>query len=367
MFLEPLQMPDNVVADEKTYNRNYGRFEIGPLEPGFGTTIGNTLRRVLLSSIQGAAVRFVRIEGLHHEFAPIPGTNSDYIDLILRLKQLVVQTNSIDELQLVLEHKGKGVITAAAVKETADVRIINKDLYLLEVKENVDFRMELWIGIGRGYVSADKQNTEGKPIGAIPVDSIYSPVMKVNFSVTHQRVKERMNYDKLILEVFSNGALEPKYALFLSAKILKDMFSKLCLFDIEPEYIRDIQLDPELEELDRILHMSVKEIELTVRAANCLANAKIETIGELVSKSEAEMLKFRNFGKKSLEEIMLKLKKYDLELGMDVDSIYSRINEAKNRGIPRPLEQVDKKPEEPEKPAAPPKKPVPKSTSKRKT
>jgi DNA-directed RNA polymerase subunit alpha len=382
MFLEQLQMPENVEVEESTYSRTYGKFEIGPLEPGFGTTIGNTLRRVLLSSVQGAAVRHVRIEGLHHEFTPIPGTNSDYIDLILRLKQLIVQTGSIDEVMVVLEHKGKGVVTAAEIRETADVRIINKDLYLLEVTDNIDLKIELWVGIGRGYVPADKQVVEGKPVGTIPIDSIYSPILKVNFSVTHQRVKEKMNYDKLILEIWSNGAYEPKHALFLSAKILKDMFGKLCLFEVEPEYIRDVQLDPELEELERILKMSVKEIELTVRAANCLDQANIYTIGELVGKTEAEMLKFRNFGKKSLEEIVQKLKKYELTLGMDVDSIYKRINEARSRGIPsqpQPVveeeappvkekaakEKPAKEKSEAKKSATPPKKPVPSATKKK--
>jgi len=333
MYLEPLQMPENIEVDNATYTPNYGRFEIGPFEPGFGTTIGNTLRRVLLSSIQGAAVRFVRIEGLHHEFSPIPGTNSDYIDLILRLKQLVVYSSSIDEVLIVLEHKGKGIITAATFQENQHVKILNKDLYLLEVTEDVELKIELYIGIGRGYVPADRQNTGGKPIGFIPIDSIYSPVRKVNFSVTHQRVKERMNYDKLILDIHTNSGIDPKHALFLSAKILKDMYAKMSLFETEPEYIRDIKMDPELEELDRIMRMSVKEIELTVRAANCLSMAKIETIGELVSKTEAEMLKFRNFGKKSLEEIVIKLKKYGLELGMDVETINKRIRDAKSRGI----------------------------------
>ncbi len=373
MFLEQLQMPETVEVEESTYSRTYGKFEIGPLEPGFGTTIGNTLRRVLLSSIQGAAVRHVRIEGLHHEFTPIPGTNSDYIDLILRLKQLIVQTNSVDEIMVVLEHKGKGVVTASEIRETADVKIINKDLYLLEITENIDFKIELWIGIGRGYIPADKQDVEGKPIGTIPIDSIYSPVLKVNFSVTHQRVKEKMNFDKLILEVWTNGAFEPKHALFLSAKILKDMFGKLCLFEVEPEYIRDVQLDPELEELERILKMSVKEIELTVRAANCLDQANIYTIGELVGKSEPEMLKFRNFGKKSLEEIVQKLKKYDLTLGMDVDSINKRINDARSRGIPVQPQPVIEEEEAPapktksvaKKSATPPKKPVPSATKKK--
>lgn len=364
MYLEPLQMPEYVEHDTKSYSRNYGRFEIGPLEPGFGTTLGNTLRRVLLSSIQGAAVRFVRIEGLHHEFCAIPGTNSDYIDLILRLKQLVIHSTIVDEVTLVLEHKGKGVVTASMIQDHAHVKVLNKDLYLLEVTENVDIRIELIVGIGRGYVSADRQNPEGKPVGFIPIDSIYSPVLKVNFSVTHQRVKERMNFDKLILEVHSNGAVEPKIALFLSAKILKDMAATMCLFETEPEYIREVVLDPDLEEKERILRMSVKEIELTVRAANCLTAAHIDTIGDLVSKSEAEMLKFRNFGKKSLEEIIHKLKKYDLELGMDVDTIYGKIREAKSRGV-KPLEESAPVVEtEVAETASTPRKPVP-STKKK--
>lgn len=333
MYLEPLQMPEALDYDKETYSKTYGKFEIGPLEPGFGTTMGNTMRRLLLSSVQGAAVRFVRIEGLHHEFTPVPGTNSDYIDLILRLKQLVIYSSSVEEITVTLEQKGKGVVTASQIQENAHIRIINKDLYLLEVTEDIDLKIEMIIGIGRGYIPADRQNPEGKPVGFIPIDSVYSPILKVNFSVTHQRVKERMNFDRLILEIHTNGAIEPKIALFLSAKILKDMFARLSLFDTEPEYIRDVELDPDLEEKERILSMSVKEIELTVRAANCLDAADIHTIGELVSKSEPEMLKYRNFGKKSLEEIIQKLKKYDLELGMDVDTIYRKIKEAKSRGV----------------------------------
>ena len=372
MYLEPLQMPESVEHDKKTYSRNFGRFEIGPLEPGFGTTMGNTLRRILLSSIQGAAVRFVRIEGLHHEFTPVPGTNSDYIDLILRIKQLVIESNIVEESTIILEHKGKGIITAGMIQENANIKIINKDLYLLEVTEDIDLKIEMIVGIGRGYVSADRQNPEGHPIGFIPIDSIYSPILKVNFSVTHQRVKERMNFDKLILEIHSNGAVEPMIALFLAAKILKDMAGKICLFETEPEYIRDVELDPDLEEKERILRMSVKEIELTVRAANCLEMANIDTIGELVSKSEAEMLKFRNFGKKSLEEIVQKLKKYDLELGMDVDGIYRKIKEARSRGIiasedVKPevpvVEKTEKAPVTAEKTATP-RKPVPASKKK---
>lgn len=361
MYLEPLQMPEIVEHDKASYSRNFGKFEIGPLEPGFGTTLGNTLRRILLSSIQGAAVRFVRIEGLHHEFTPIPGTNSDYIDLILRIKQLVIESNTVEESTIILEHKGKGIVTASMIQENANVKIINKDLYLLEVTEDIDLKIEMIVGIGRGYVPADRQIVDGHAVGFIPIDSIYSPILKVNFSVTHQRVKERMNYDKLILEIHSNGAVEPMIALFLSAKILKDMAAKISLFETEPEYIRDIELDPDLEEKERILQMSVKEIELTVRAANCLELANINTIGELVSKTEAEMLKFRNFGKKSLEEIVLKLKKYDLELGTDVDSIYRKIREARSRGIIAPQEEEKAPEEQPKQPEAAPAAPAPKT------
>lgn len=372
MYLEPLQMPEFVEHDKETYSRNFGRFEIGPLEPGFGTTMGNTLRRILLSSIQGAAVRFVRIEGLHHEFTPIPGTDSDYLDLIIRIKQLVIESNSVEERTIVLEHKGKGVVTASMIQADAHIKIVNKDLFLLEVTEDVDLKIEMIVGIGRGYVSADQQDPEEKAIGFIPIDSIYSPILKVNFSVTHQRVKEKMNYDKLIIDIHSNGAVEPMIALFLAAKILKDMAGKISLFETEPEYIREVELDPELEELEQILNMSVKEIELSVRAANCLDNAEIITIGDLVSKTDAEMLKFRNFGKKSLEEIQTKLKKYDLELGMDVEGIYEKIREARSRGVVPPVkfnesgERVAvESSEKEEKPATTtPRKPVPSAKKK---
>ncbi|MBN2830594.1 MAG: DNA-directed RNA polymerase subunit alpha [Candidatus Cloacimonetes bacterium] len=333
MLLEPIQLPDSVEFDKKSYSQTYGKFEIGPIEPGYGTTVGNTLRRVLLSSIQGAAVRFVRIEGLFHEFAPIPGTDSDYIDLILRLKKLVFKTESINEIPLVLEKKGPGVVTAADIIEIQDIDILNKDLVLLEITEQIDFRLELWVGIGRGYVPSDKQEMEERPIGVVPIDSIYSPITKVNFSVEHTRVKEKMNYDKLMIEVFTNGAIEPRDALFLSAKLLKDLYSKIARFEVEPEYIEEVQMDPELERLDKLLNMSVKELELTVRSANCLAAAKIESIGDLVRRTEPEMLKYRNFGKKSLDEISKLLVKYDLTLGMDVDEKLSQIEEAKNRVI----------------------------------
>jgi len=330
-LLEPLQLPEKVEVDQDSYTSTYGKFEIGPLEPGFGTTIANTLRRVLLSAIQGAAVRYVKIEGLHHEFTPIPGCESDFIDLILRLKKLVVQSETIQETKLVLEHKGIGKITAAEIQETADITIINKDLVLAEMTEDMEFHMEIWVGIGRGYVPSDLQNVEDFPTGVIPIDSIYSPITRVNYSIEKQRVGQRIDYDKIIMEIYSDGSLDCRDALYLSAKILRDLYDKLVLFEKEPEYIEEIQMDPELEELEKIFNMNVNELELSVRCSNCLAAAKIDTIGELVSKNENEMLKYRNFGKKSLEEINALLEKYNLGLGYDVEGKSEEIAEARTK------------------------------------
>lgn len=331
MFLEPIQLPERVKAEESSLDLNYGKFEIGPLEPGYATTVGNTLRRVLLSSIQGAAVKYVKIEGLHHEFTPIPGSDSDFIDLILRLKKLILKAESISDEKLILEHKGKGVITAADIQESMTMAVVNKDLFLLEMTEDIDFRMELWIGIGRGYVPADKHDLDDKPVGVIPIDSIYSPIKKVNFDVANERVGEKIDYDQLIMEVFTDGSVDPKESLYVAAKLLKDLYKSIVGFEKEPEYIQEIEMDPELERLEKIFNTNVNELELSVRCSNCLAAAKIDSIGELIEKTENEMLKYRNFGKKSLEEINALLDKYELSLGYNVEGKMSQIEEAKNK------------------------------------
>ncbi len=330
-FLEPLQLPEKVQVDEQTYSSTYGRFEIGPLEAGFATTVGNTLRRVLLSSIQGAAVRFVKIEGLHHEFAPIPGSDCDYIDLILKLKKLVIACDSISEEVLVLEHKGIGPVTAGEISELADVKIINKDLVLFNMTEDVDFRMEIWVGIGRGYVKSENQIAEEDTVGVIPIDSIYSPIRKVNFSAENQRVGEKIDFDKLVMEITTDGSIDPKDSLYLSAKILRDLYDTVVLFENEPEYIEEIEMDSELERLELIFDKNVNDLELSVRCSNCLAAAKIDKIGELISKNENEMLKYRNFGKKSLEEINELLEQYELQLGYDVSGKLKEIKEARSK------------------------------------
>ena len=331
MLLEPIQLPQKVEFERETYSLYYGKCEIGALEPGYATTVGNTLRRILLSSIQGAAARFVRIEGLHHEFAPIPGTDIDFTDFILNLKKVVFISDSMEEEKLTLNFSGTGAVTAEHIEETADVKVINKDLVLFNLVEDTEVFIEIWVGTGRGYVPADKQFAEDKPVGVIPIDSIYSPITKVNFITENQRVGERTDYDKLIIEIFTNGAIDPKTALSLSAKLLKDLYTHIIKFELEPGYIEEIPMDPEIERLEKYLSMNVKELELTVRATNCLKAQKIETIGELVSKTELEMLKYRNFGKKSLDEIRDLLVKYDLNFGMDVQGIHKKYTEAKNR------------------------------------
>jgi len=331
MLLEPLQLPESVEIDEKTYSPTYGKFEIGPFEQGFATTVGNTLRRVLLSSIQGVAVKFVKIEGIHHEFTAIPGANSDFVDLILRLKKLVFVKEEMGDDVLVIEKVGPCTITAADIQETNGVNIINKDLELLKLSEDVDFRMEMWVGVGRGFVPAEKHDANNMPIGVIPIDSIFSPVLKVNFESANQRVGEKIDYDKLIMEIHTNGGIDPKDALYLSGKILRDLYDKFVLFEEEPEYLEEVEMDPELKRLETLLDMEVDELELTVRSSNCLAAAKIKYLHELVSKSDSQMLKYRNFGKKSLDEISKLLSDYGLSLTMDVTTIRNKINDAKQR------------------------------------
>lgn len=327
--ITPIQLPDKVEIDKDSYTQNYGKFTVSPIEPGYGLTIANTLRRVLLTSMIGAAVRFVRIEGLHHEFVPIPGSDTDFIDLILKLKKLVIKMDSMEEVMATIEHSGKGVITTSDFNLPAGVEIVNQEYPLLEMTQDTDFRMEVWIGAGRGYVPSDEQIGDEKPTGVIAIDSIYTPVLNVNFKKENERVGKKIDYDKIILEITTDGSVEPKYCFFMSAKLLRDFYDKMVLFEKEPEYIKEIKMDSELKRLDELLNTNVKELELSVRSSNCLLTAKLETIKDLVTKTEVEMLKYRNFGRKSLNEIKEILSQYDLSLGMDVTKIEKKIEEAK--------------------------------------
>ena len=323
--LEPIQLPTSLDKEKETYTEKYGKFAIGPFEPGLGTTIGNSLRRVLLSSIQGGAVRFVHVKGMLHQYSAIPGAREDYIELILNLKNVALQINSNKEEILELNVKGPGRITTAQIKCPKNVKIINKDLYLLELVDNIDFSMELWVGNGIGYVRENEQVIGDKPIGVIPIDSIYSPVRKVNFYVGKQRVDEKINYDKLFLEIWTDGSILPENSLSLAAKILKDYFLSIMKFEEEPKYIKREKIDPELKNLQKLMKMKISELELSVRCSNCLAAAKQEFVKELVAKTENQMLRLRNFGKKSLDEVKNVLDRYALHLGMDVKNIEKRL------------------------------------------
>ncbi|MGC9337471.1 MAG: DNA-directed RNA polymerase subunit alpha [Candidatus Cloacimonadia bacterium] len=325
--LEPIRFPQNIEKEEKTYSQTYGKFIIAPIEPGFGTTIGNSLRRVLLSAVQGGAVRYVQVKGLLHQYTPIPGAREDFVELILNLKNLVIEISSTKEEELELDVEGPGKVTAGQIKCPPNVEIINKDLHLLELVDNGEFHMNLWVGNGRGYVREDEHPLDNRPAGVIPIDSIYSPVKKVNFTVDKERVEEKLTYEKLTIEIWTNGSITPEYALNLAAKILKDYFQSIMRFKEEPSYIERKKIDPALRNLQRLMNMKITELEVSVRCANCLHAAKIEYVKELVTKTEAELLRLRNFGKKSLEEVETILDRYGLHLGMDTKEIEKTLKE----------------------------------------
>jgi DNA-directed RNA polymerase subunit alpha len=322
MLWKGFQKPKRLVSDLDTLTDKYGKFQAQPFERGFGTTIGNALRRVLLSSIEGAAISAVRIEGVLHEFSLIRGVVEDATDIILNLKQVPLKMNveGIKTLRLVVDQPGQ--VTSRMIQEDPDVEILDKDVYLATVSEGGHLEIEMRVKVGRGYVSAEKNYDEDLAIGYIPVDSVHSPIRKVNYTVEAARLGQMTDYDKLTIEVWTNGAVSPPDAVGLAAKLLKDHMSIFINFDEEPETeetvaaapVQRVHLAPN-ENLDR----SVEELELSVRSYNCLKNANITTIRELVQKTESEMLKTKNFGRKSLNEIKEILGGMGLALGMRFD------------------------------------------------
>ena len=324
-----LQMPKGLVADAGNSDR-YGRFTLDPLERGFGTTLGNALRRVLLSSLQGAAITSVRIEGVLHEFSTLPGVIEDVTEIVLNLKQVRLKLFGDGPKKGVFEMRGKGEVRAGDLQVDAEVEVLNKDLHIATLNRDGDLRMEVEITGGRGYVSAD-QHTQGtdRPIGVIPIDSLFSPVTKVNYTVEATRLGQRIDYDKLTVEVWTDGSILPNDAVSMSAKILRDHFSLLISFEEEPQQEEEAAVDEDKVRIRRQLDKSVEELELSVRSSNCLRAAEIKTIGELVQKGEAEMLKFRNFGRKSLKEIQDILAEMGLHFGMDVSPYYENKSSAR--------------------------------------
>jgi DNA-directed RNA polymerase subunit alpha len=313
-----LQMPKNVEADEKSATNRYGKFMIEPLERGFGVTLGNALRRVLLSSLPGAAVTAVKIDGVQHEFSTITGVKEDVPEILLNLKQMRFKIHSDGPKTTLFDARGTSEVKAADLKADPDIEILNPDLHICTLNKDGEFRAEIEVGAGRGYVSAENQPQQDRPIGVLPVDSMFSPVTKVNFEVENTRIGQRIDYDKLTLEIWTDGSVLPSDSLAYAAKILKDHFALFVHFEeeIEEEVVEEI--DEEYLRVKQLLERSVEELELSVRSSNCLKAANIKTIGDLVQKSEGEMLKYRNFGRKSLKEIADILQNMNLQFGMDV-------------------------------------------------
>jgi DNA-directed RNA polymerase subunit alpha len=317
MLWKGFQRPKRLEVDHDTLTPTFGRFQAQPFERGFGTTIGNALRRILLSSIEGAAITAVKIDGVLHEFSSIPGVVEDTTDILLNLKQIPFRIHSDHPETLTLSAEGPGTITAGDIQLTANAEVLNPSLPVCTLSEEGKIAMEMRLQGGRGYVTADRNFDEDLGIGYIPLDSVHSPVRKVNYRVEDARLGQTTDYDKLVLEVWTNGAISPQDAIAMAAKLLKDHMAIFINFEEAPEEDLDFPSSDD-ERLMEQFNRSVDELELSVRSYNCLKNANIKTIGDLVSRSEAEMLKTKNFGRKSLNEIKDILAEMGMSLGMEI-------------------------------------------------
>ncbi len=325
MLLKGFQKPKRLEVDKETMTAKFGRFHAQPFERGYGTTIGSALRRILLSSVEGAAITAVRIEGVLHEFSAVPGVVEDTTDIILNLKQIPFRCHSDQPETLTLSIGGPREATAGDIQTSANVEILDRGVHVASLSEEGKLTLEMRLKKGRSYVPAD-QNFDGDlPIGFIPVDSVFSPVVKVNYTVEDARLGQTTDYDKLTLEVWTNGSITPYDAVAVAAKLLKDHMAIFINFEETPEEALDFPTTED-ERLMEQLGRSVEELELSVRSYNCLKNADIKTIADLVTKTEPEMLKTKNFGRKSLNEIKDLLAEMGLSLGMNVD-----VQKLKNR------------------------------------
>ena len=314
-----IQMPDGVQVEEST--DTLGRFVIQPLERGYGITIGNAFRRVMLSSLQGVAITAVRIDGVQHEFSTIPGVSEDVADVILNLKGVRLKSTGIGESNVSLELKGPGSWTAGDILAvTNDYEVLNPDHHIATIAEGTTLLIELRIGKGRGYVPADENKRADDPIGVIAIDSIFTPIKNVKYNVTQTRVGQKIDYERLLVEVNTDGSVTPDEAMTQAAMILRDHVSLFIQVDQEPEpVVQEKEVDAEVQRMRGMFMQSVDELDLSVRAHNCLKAANIKTIGDLVRREESEMLKFRNFGRKSLQELMEVLDERGLKFGMEVE------------------------------------------------
>lgn len=317
-----LLKPQSLGTEEKNLTPTYGKFVGEPFERGFGTTIGNALRRVLLSSLQGAAFTAVKVEGVLHEFATLPGVREDVTDIVLNLKEVRLKLHDGLVAHAAIDAKGEGVVRAGDIKGGPNLEILNPEHPIATLSKEGMLKADLTIKMGRGYVSADRNKDEEAPVGTIPIDSVFSPIRKVNYTVTNARVGQRTDYDKLTIEVWTDGSVRPDDAVAYAARILQDQMSIFINFEETAEMAaEEEEATPSLNEN---LFRPVAELELSVRSANCLQNADIKFIGELVQRSEAEMLKTKNFGRKSLNEIKEILREMGLDFGMHIENFPSR-------------------------------------------
>lgn len=324
-----IKMPEGVVLDEATASDTYGKFTVQPLERGFGVTLGNAFRRVLLSSITGAAISAIKVDGVLHEFTTIPGVVEDVTIVILNLKQVRLKVNNKKTTKMELTLVGPMDFTGADLqKHCPDIEVLNPDQHIATLNGDAKVTMELRFGFGKGYVPANEQNIADQTIGIIPIDSIYTPLKKVTYNVENVRIGEKNDYEMLTLEIHTDGSITPEDALSNAGTILRDHINLFINFDIEQEEHKvETEKDAESERIRKILITSVDDLELSVRSHNCLKAANIKTLGDLVRKDESEMLKFRNFGRKSLAELIDIVENYGLDFGMDVDRYLQDNNE----------------------------------------
>jgi len=317
MKWKSLHMPKSVEVEEETLSDSYGKFVLQPLERGFGITLGNTLRRVLLSSIQGAAIDTARIDGIRHEFSTIPGIVEDVPEIILNLKEVDIKLYADEPVEISVDIKGPKKILAADLAVDSRYEIMNPDHYIAEVDSDGVFKADIVIGDGRGYVPSDEKARTNLPVDTIMMDSIYSPIRRVNFNVSNARVGHRTDYDKLVLEIWTNRTILPADALAYAAKVLTDHLKLFINFEDDFIEVEEESFDEEKLRIARLLDMPVDEMELSVRSSNCLKAAGIKFIRDLVTRTEGDMLKYRNFGRKSLSELTDVLTKMGLSFGID--------------------------------------------------
>jgi len=322
-------MPENVILEESSSTDSYGKFIVKPLERGFGVTLGNTFRRILLSSIAGAAITAIKIDGVLHEFTSVPGVSEDVTEIILNLKKVRIKIINNKTTKMELSLSGAKKFTAKDLQDQCpDIEVLNPDQYIATLNENAKFTMELRFGFGKGYVSSVDQNVADKTIGLIAIDSIYTPLTKVTYDIKNVRIGESNDYEQLSLEIHTDGSITPEDALSNAGQILRDHINLFINFDLEQEEQSvEPEIDHETERIKKILLTGVDDLELSVRSHNCLKSADIKTLGDLVRKDENEMLKFRNFGRKSLSELTEIVENYGLDFGMDVDKFINYGND----------------------------------------